>query len=174
MIPSFDVAQAALAPYLMWVKIGLFALVVAAAGLFAWRVNAWHHGYLERDAAVAQEKATRAQAAQTLAQLQTRFDNAQKASQEFQNDVSKIRAERDRLRNLPARTVRVCVAGPAVQAAGPGPRRSDGAAPGPTPQPATAGPDIGRDLYGIADDADQREAELAAQIVKLQGLLAGH
>ncbi len=102
-------------------------------------------------------------------------EQANKVSHGLQTDLATIRADRDRLRDLPARVVRVYV--PVAPRVGHGP-----AAAG-RPGPAAAAPvelagearsgdglgrDIGTDLYRIVDDADQREAELGAQVTRLQ------
>lgn len=111
--------------------------------------------------------------------LQTERDAARKTnevSRGLQNDLTTIRAERDRLRSLPPRVVRVRIPVAAAVAS------ADPAAPG-RPGCSAAGTvalagearsgagvdrDIGPELYAIADDADTREAELGAYIRRLQ------
>lgn len=154
---------------LPWRLIGYCAAALAAVLLF-WRVSVWREGYLERDAAIASEKAAIERSGRALAELQRKFDAAQKASKEYQDDLSKIRADRAARRDLPARSVRLCQQSPTVQR--PADTGGPDAAATAAAQPSeAAGPDIGPSLYDLADDGDEREAELAAQIRRLQEAL---
>lgn len=44
-IPGLDVAKAAIAPYLLAIKIGVAVLLLIAAGVTWWRVSVWHDAY---------------------------------------------------------------------------------------------------------------------------------
>jgi hypothetical protein len=101
------------------------------------------------------------------------WTRAQEASDAYQTDLAAIRAERDRLRALPARAVRLCVEpDPSGMLAGDGAGGSTAAATATAQLALAAGPDIGGGLYGLADDGDARELELGAQLRKLQALVA--
>jgi hypothetical protein len=98
----------------------------------------------------------------------------QEVSRGLQTDLTEIRAERDRLRDIPPRVVRVRVPGPAPSASATVASRSGSAATGTLEVEGEGGSaagldwDIGPFLYRLADDSDQREAELAAQVRRLQ------
>jgi hypothetical protein len=102
-------------------------------------------------------------------------EQAKRVSHAFQIDLTAIRAERDRLRDLPPRVVRVYVPGPAIAVPSPvAVGRPRATRPGPVELTGEAGQgprlsrDIGADLYGIVDDSDAREASLASQVTRLQ------
>jgi hypothetical protein len=137
-----------LAPYLLWIKAGLAAAVLVALGFLAWTVHGWH-----RDAQ--QLEAVR----RDMAALQAAQAASQKASEGLQNELEELRSSRK-----PAPPVRVCKPAKPVPQAGAG---RDDPATGAGELPKEAGPDIGADLYGLADDAD----ELAARLRACQALL---
>lgn len=105
----------------------------------------------------------------TIKQIRHDQTIAQEISSDYQTRLAAIAAERDILRARPVRPVRLCrpAPGAGVLPAGPagGP---DAAATAGAAVPATAGPNLGPGLYGIADDADELAARLSAQLSALQ------
>lgn len=98
-------------------------------------------------------------------------------SSALQTDLNTIRADRDRLRDLPPRIVRVRVPVPAAAVEGARPAaagQSGSTAAGTLALEGAGGRgtgldwDLGPFLYRLADDGDERESELAAQVRRLQ------
>lgn len=114
-------------------------------------------------------EAERDQAVANATQLKLDITTIQEVSDGYQKQLAANAAEDARRRAQPARVVRLCInparAGVSLSAAGIG---LDAAATATGELQPTAGPDIGRGLKGITDDADRREADLAAQIRGLQ------
>ena len=149
-----------LAPYMEAIKVGALVAIVAALGLFGWRVHAWHEGYKALAAERACEPATEcAKRAARFAEAQQKA--AQAASQKAQEAVTSYEQEIASLRARPARVVRLCPDSGGVRdaAAAPG---ADGAAAAAAVVPGPAGRDIGPDLYQLAKDADEVAARLRA------------
>lgn len=171
MIPTPAVLQAALAPYLLYIKAAAWLLVVAAIFGAGCKVGA---GFTERRWQAAQAAQAREyQSAVERARAAERASWAKRdeVSTNVQAELEAVRAERDRLRRLPARVVRVQVpaADPGrVPGASPAAPGSDGAAAGAAAPAGPAFVDIGRGLYDLADDGDAREAELAARLTACQ------
>lgn len=172
LIPApFD---AAIEPYLIWARLIAVAIgALAIAGLIWWGASSFNHMRDQAARVPALEQAVKAANATVITERKS-VAKAQKVSNDLQTDLTTIRAERDRLRTLPARVVRVYVptrpplAGSAA-AGGSGAATPAGVAlASPTGFPAGLSGDIGRDLYGIVDDADAREATLGAQVRRLQ------
>jgi hypothetical protein len=166
-LPTVDAARLALAPYLLWVKLAALALIVALIFGVGWKAGA----------SLTESRWLRA-AAKQAADYQSSLAHAREAerasyakrdgvSNALQKDLAAVTAERDRLRGLPARIVRVYVpAAPAASmSANGGAAAGHSGAPAGTPALAgPPGPDIGRGLYDLADDSDAREAELGARL----------
>jgi hypothetical protein len=133
---------------LAYIKLGISALAVL---LLVWGgliVRGWHQDSL------------RVKAVETeLQSLKSAQEASQKASQGLQDELTKLRNSRK-----PAPAVRLCRGTQQVPQAGAG---RDGATPGAGELPQAAGRDIGPDLYGLADEAD----ELAARLRACQALL---
>lgn len=142
-------------------RIGLAALVLLVLGWVGFVVNGWHKDSLALSAAEARTEQIQREAAQTIATLKAAQEAAQKASQGLQDELQKLRHARK-----PAPVVRLCKPAP-VPSPGEGRGGRDGAGPGTGELPATPGRDIGGDLYGLADDAD----EVAARLRACQALL---
>lgn len=165
MIPTVAAAQLALQPYLLWIKLAVYAAIVATIFGAGWKTGSslttarWEHA-AAKQAADYQESLKRA-----IASERASYAQRDEVSRDLQKDLAAVQAERDRLRRQSARVVRVYVPAPAgsVPADG-GTAPRHGGAPGPAEPTATAGPDIGRDLYDLADDGDAREAELRARV----------
>jgi hypothetical protein len=123
-------------------------LVLGICAAFAYKVHGWHQDALQL-AAVRQE----------MSALKAAQAASQKASEGLQDELQNLRNARK-----PAPAVRVCKPAKSVPQAGGG---RDGSAPGAGQLPQEAGENIGPDLYGLADDAD----ELAARLRACQELL---
>lgn len=103
---------------------------------------------------------------QQIKDYQADVAKANKASAGFQAELERLRAART---VVPARPVRVCRDAPAVPAGGTAePGSDEGPAQGGV-LPQAPGPDIGPELYGDADLAD----ELSAQIRGLHEYIRG-
>ncbi len=159
---------ALLEPYLLWIKLGLAAAVLAGLALFGWRVHAWHDGYKElaRERACEPQTACAERAARVAeAQQKAAQEQAQKAAEVVATYEQEIADNRRRA----ARSVRLCAPAPGDvrNAAGTGSADGPGTAAGVVP--GQAGPDIGAGLYRLAQDAD----EVAARLRALQAWAAG-
>jgi type II secretory pathway pseudopilin PulG len=133
----------------LYIKMGIAVLVLGIAAGLAYKVNSWRQDALELGA-VRQE----------MAALKAAQAASQKASQGLQDELQNLRNTRK-----PAPAIRLCKPAKPVPEAGTG---RDDSAPGTGELPQEAGPDIGTDLYGLADEAD----ELAARLRACQALLA--
>jgi hypothetical protein len=133
---------------LAYLRLGAYAAIAIVIGLCLWRVHAWREGYLEVG-----------QVRQEMEALKASQAASQAASKGLQDELQTLR---DTRKSAPS--VRVCKPAKPVPEAGAG---RDGAAPGAGELPQTPGPDIGSDLYGLADEAD----ELAARLRACQALL---
>lgn len=141
---------------------------LALAGLLAWAgltVRHWH----SEAARVPTIELERDQAKADKAQLERDITTIQEVSDGYQQQLAANAAEDARRRAQPVRVVRLCInparADVSLSAAGIG---LDAAATASGELQPTAGPDIGRGLKAITDDADRREADLAAQVRGLQ------
>lgn len=149
-----------LAPYMAAIKVGALVAIVAALGLFGWRVHAWHEGYKALAAERACEPATEcAKRAARFAEAQQKA--AQAASQKAQEAVTTYEQEIASLRARPARIVRLCPDSGGVRDAAPA-AGTDGAAAPAAVVSGQAGVDLGPDLYQLAKDADEVAARLRA------------
>lgn len=149
-----------LAPYLLYIKFGVAAALLAALGLFGWRVHAWHEGYKALAAERACEPETEcAKRAARFAEAQQKA--AQAASQKAQEAVQSYEQEIASLRARPARVVRLCADQGGVRDAAPAAGTDGPAAPAAVVS-GQAGVDIGADLYQLAKDADEVAARLRA------------
>lgn len=170
-IPTWETAKLAVAPYLMWIKLAIIAAVVLTLYSCGFKAGSAATEAKWQSAAKDQAAAFQRTLTDSIATERRVAQTNQETSRELQTQIIRIQAERDRLRSLPARVVRVYVpaAGPAgVPAAAGADGRRDGAASAPAQLPGPLGPDIGRSLYTIVDDSDAREAELAARLVACQ------
>ena len=131
-----------------YIKSGIAAVVLVLIGYIGVIVHKWHQDSL------------RVKAVETeLQSLKAAQEASQKASQGLQDELTKLRAARK-----PSPVVRMCKPADKLPKAGAG---RDGATPGAGEFPQAAGRDIGPDLYGLADEAD----ELAARLRACQALL---
>jgi hypothetical protein len=133
---------------IFWLKCGAILAVFAVLSFAAYKVNSWRQDALQLGA-VRQE----------MVELKAAQAASQKASQGLQDELQNLRNTRK-----PAPPVRLCKPAKPVPEAGTG---RDGSAPGAGELPQEAGRDIGGDLYGLADEAD----ELAARLRACQDLL---
>jgi hypothetical protein len=133
---------------LLYIKLGIAVLVLGICAAFAYKVNSWRQDALELGA-VRQE----------MVELKAAQAASQEASQGLQDELQNLRNTRK-----PAPVVRMCKPAKPVPEAGAG---RDGSTPGAGELPQEAGRDIGGDLYGLADEAD----ELAARLRACQELL---
>jgi hypothetical protein len=131
-----------------YIKLGLAAVVLIALGWIAFIVNGWR-----LDSRRVEQVETE------LSDLKAAQESSQKASQGLQDELTKLRNSRK-----PSPVVRVCRDADKLPKAGAG---RDGSTPGAGELPQAAGPDIGTDLYALADEAD----ELAARLRACQALL---
>jgi hypothetical protein len=167
MIPAVDAARLALAPYLLWIKLSSWLLVFALIFGAGWKAGASLTQLRWQRAAEKQAADYRFSLALAREAERASYAKRDEVSNALQKDLAATRAERDRLRALPARTVRVYVPAasatslPAVAGTTAG---RPGATAGTAAPAATLGPDIGRSLYAIVDDGDEREAELRARL----------
>jgi hypothetical protein len=148
-----------------WIKpAAILILALALVGL-GYRIGS---GLTEARWQRAQVKAEQAHTASIAAARESElaaYDKSNEVSREYQEDLAKIRAERDRLRHQPVRVVRVYIpADPVSLSTAPAAVELAGEAR----SGVRFSRDVGPELYGIVDDSDQREAELAEQIRKLQ------
>jgi hypothetical protein len=127
---------------------GIAVLVLGICAAFAYKVHGWRQDALQLGA-VRQE----------MVALKAAQAASQKASEGLQDELQNLRNTRK-----PAPAVRLCKPAKPVPPTGAG---RDGTAPGAGELPQEAGPDIGADLYGLADEAD----ELAARLRACQALL---
>lgn len=175
MIPTVAAAQLALQPYLLWIKIGVYALIVAA--IFGAGCKAGYSIAQARADAAFSKQAREYQSALKSAREAERasYAAAQARSKEYQDEL-------DRLRNRPVvRTpVRLCVSAPAaggMPPAGPAAGGPGATVPaGGVVQPADGtdpslrpGPDIGPALRGLARRADEVSAQGRAVQAKAAG-----
>jgi hypothetical protein len=133
---------------LLYIKMGIAVLVLGICAAFAYKVNSWRQDALELGA-VRQE----------MVELKAAQEASHKASEGLQNELQNLRNTRK-----PSPVVRMCKPAKPVPQARAG---RDGSTPGAGELPQEAGPDIGTDLYGLADEAD----ELAARLRACQALL---
>lgn len=165
-IPTWDAARLAIAPWLMWIKIAFLAAIFAGGYYVGHRMSEakWQH------AATEQADAFQKALLDNLAVERAAAAANQETSNALQEELAQIRTERDRLRARPVRTVRLCTtpAADGVPAAAAPAGGRDGAAPAPFASSGAAGPDIGRGLYDLADDGDEREADLDARLIACQ------
>lgn len=147
------------------VRLGIYVAAAALIGYLVWR----EHSLTklvgdERAARVVAEKAIEAKDRE-LEQIRRDMEKQRNASNDYQTELESLKAARA---FTPVRTVRLCV-GPAIVSAPAGGSDAPDAeglqeAPGQDPR---AGPDIGAELYALADEADN----LAAQC---EGLIRWH
>ena len=169
-IPTWDAVRLAAAPYLVWIKIGIVVLIVTVVFGAGFRMGSglteakWQH------AATEQADAFQKALLDNLAVERAAAAANQETSNALQEELAQIRTERDRLRARPVRTVRLCPtpAADGVPAAAASAGGRDGAAPAPFASSGPTGPDIGRGLYDLADDGDEREADLDARLIACQ------
>jgi hypothetical protein len=133
---------------LLYIKMGIAVLVLGICAAFAYKVHGWRQDALQLGA-VRQE----------MVALKAAQAASQKASEGLQDELQNLRNTRK-----PAPAVRLCKPAKPLPPTGAG---RDGTAPGAGELPQEAGPDIGADLYGLADEAD----ELAARLRACQALL---
>lgn len=155
-----------LTPYLLWIKLGLAAVALAALVALGWRINGW-----KRDAealpgaqeALAAEVACQApsKCAERVAALQAaQAAVSQQVVQSYEQEIAVLRD-----RPVRTRTVRLCPEAAAGDVRDADPAGSpDGAGPGTGIIHGQAGPtpDIGPSLYALAAEADEIAARLRA------------
>lgn len=152
---------------LAYLKLGMSVLILGILGFAGWKVHGWHQDSLRVATVETQAARDVAQARQALEQTKAAYAASQKASENYQHELSAIRN-----RPVDARPVRLCRAAPAVPGAGPVAGGSGEAVPatgvlsGPAGGDLEAGPDIGPELRELARQAD----EVSAQGRALQGL----
>lgn len=134
---------------LFWLKVGGIAVVAIIIGWVGLTVNGWR-----------QDSTKLVAVRQELSDVKAAQAASHKASEDLQGELQTLR---DAARK-PSPVVRMCKPAKPVPEAG---TERDGAAPGTGELPQEAGPDIGKDLYDLADDAD----ELAARLRACQALL---
>ena len=127
---------------LLWVKVGLAALLVMLAVWGGLIVRGWHADSLALG-----------EARQELKDLKASQEASQKASEGYQRELEEIR-------NRPPTTgpVRLCVKRPAVSSSGSGPGSTlpaTGVLQGADGGDYQEGPDIAADLLRLADEADE-------------------
>lgn len=138
----------------------IVALCVAWVGLVVW---GWKRGHDQLPIVEQQLEDTRATLADVRAQHARELRIAQEASNGYQQELQALRDARDA---APARVVRLCSnqnsVRPAVPSAG-GPHAAtatEGLGPDQDGSGSGQGPDIGADLYAIADRCDDITAQL--------------
>lgn len=161
---------------LAYLRLGIACLAAAVMFALGWKMGSAHaSAQLQRAQAASEAKYLSAVERAREAERAS-YAKSQEVSRALQSDLAAIRGERDRLRAQPARGVRLCPdadpAGSGVSAAGAAPGRRDAAAAGATKAPGPAGRDIGRPLYELVDDGDEREAELARRLSACQAWAA--
>jgi hypothetical protein len=133
-------------PYLLYIKLGIAALILAVFGFFAYKVHSWRQDALELGV-VRQE----------MADLKASQEASQKASQGYQDELAEIRA-----RPVTTGPVRLCNKRPAVSPTGSGPSPAlpaSGVLQGADGSDYQEGPDIAADLLRLADEADEVAAK---------------
>ena len=136
-----------LAPYLLWIKVGIAAVVALLVVWGGLTVRGWHRDSLALEG-VRQE----------MADLRASQEASQAASKGLQDELQTLRAARK-----PSPVIRVCRDPDNLPKAGTG---RDGPAAGAGELPAETGLDTGP-IYDLADEAD----ELAARLRACQSLL---
>lgn len=147
---------------LAYLRLGGYALLAVALIACGLTVRSWHQKALRVDAAEARIEQIAREAKGAMAALAEAHRKALDASRGYQDELRTLRANRGK-----SRVVRLCNDVPANPPEDGGAGRRDGASPGAGELPQAAGPDIGPDLYGLADDAD----EVAARLRACQALL---
>jgi hypothetical protein len=142
------------------IMVGLLAAAIAAG---AWR---YHHVKSERD----EYKAEAAQTKADLTALRTAYAHERKIATEASNDYeSRLQALSAAAVATPVRSVRLCRS-PTGYVPAPGPTSSGTGSADPSGQPgeagrdSEAGPDVGVELYALADAADKAAAQCNALI----------
>lgn len=165
MIPTVDAARLALAPYLLYIKIGIFVAIVAVIFGAGWKVGASLTESRWQAAAAKQAQDYRDNLARAREAERTSYDKAQAASNDYQQKLTDLEGKyRAALGRLGPVRVRV---GPAsaggLPATGAAPGGSDAARDGAdVPGAAGSDPDIGPDLVTLARDADKCREQLTA------------
>ena len=134
-------------PYLVYIRLAVFAILAAFLAFFAYKVNSWRSDALQLGV-VRQE----------MESLKASQEASHAASKGLQDEITKLRAARK-----PAPTLRVCRDPKPVPKAGAG---RDDSPTGAGELPAETGLDTGP-IYDLADEAD----ELAARLRACQSLL---
>ncbi len=127
---------------LFWLKAGGIAALVAVLAFAGIRITGWHRDSLALGA-VRQE----------MAQLKAAQEASHKASEGLQHELQELRSARK-----PAPSVRLCKQPQSVPEGGTG--RDGSTLDGDLPP--EVGENIGPDLYGLADEADELAARLRA------------
>ena len=138
-----------LAPYLVWIKLGVFVILAAFLAFFAFKVTSWRNDSLALDATK-----------QEMQQLRDSQAASIEASEGYQRELEDIRN-----RPVPSTPVRLCVKRPAVPAAGSGPGAAvpaSGVVPDGDGTDYQEGPDIAGDLRALARRADEVTAQARA------------
>ena len=147
-------------PSWLTMRLAGYGLAALAVGLLAWRIHAWRRAYqalpAAREALAASESARATERSQWAAES-TRIATVSKG---YLDELEKLRTARQ---SVPARAVRLCSSPAQARSDTPAPAATAGvdvspAASGELPAAAgsdhPAGPDIGPDLYALADEAD--------------------
>lgn len=165
-----DALKAIAAPYLVYIKIAIYGLAVAALiGLgFKWGWSLASHRY---DAAKAAEAAQHVKDLEAAREAErASYEKSQQASAEYQSNLAKLdKSYRDALARIGSVRVRVTAPGSVPQSS-PASGRPDATHAG-ADVPGAAGSDtrdIAADLILLARDADQCRQQLTA----LQGWAA--
>lgn len=154
------VVQAAIAPYLMWIRLGILAAVLIGAGALIWRIHAWHAGYIELghekacDVGTLCAERAAAQVAETQRKVAEQQAKQSEAATRYEVEIATLNAR-------PVRTVRLCneansgvVRDAAVAGA------ADQASTAAGVLPATPGRDIGPELHQLLVEAESVSAQL--------------
>ena len=165
MIPTVAAAQLALQPYLLWIKLAVYAAIVAAIFGAGWKTGSslttarWEHA-AAKQAADYQSSLKAAREAERAS-----YAKAQQISRGYQDEIDRLRSQPIvrtpvRLCRDATNSSRVSATGPTT--GGPGPAApaggvvssTDGTDPSVRP-----GPDIGPALRGLARRADEVSAQ---------------
>lgn len=96
-----------LEPYLVWIEVGIVAILAVALFGGGWKAGAGlTESRWQRAAAKAEAQHTASLASARVAERASYVKN-QEVSRGYQSKLAQITADRDRLRDMPARVVRV-------------------------------------------------------------------
>jgi hypothetical protein len=146
---------------LSYLRIGIYAAVAALVGYLMWREHSLTRVVAKKEAALIVANTTIAQRDGEIEQLRDDMERQRKASNDYQTELERLKAARI---DTPTRVVRLCRGTasdvPATPTATGGPSATGAEelpqAPG---RDSGTGPDIGTELYALADEADNLAAQ---------------